>query len=70
MRAEKSPFGMFQLRQADGPLPIANGAVDLPDMTQSVRYDIRAEILKQDRLRLEGDKRPFFADRIGERHRQ
>ena len=70
MRAKKSRFGMFQLWQADGLLPIDHGAVDRPDMTQSVQRDIRAEIFKQDRLRLEGDKRPFFADRIGERHRQ
>ena len=70
MRAEGSRFGMFQLRQADGPLPIAHGAVDRPNMTRSVQRDIRAKILKQDRLRLEDDKRPFFADRIGEWHRQ
>ena len=70
MRAEESRFGMVQLRQADGSLPIADGGVDRPGLTQSVQRDIRAEILKQDRLRLEGDQRPFFADRIGERHRQ
>ena len=60
MRAEESRFGMVQLRQADGSLPIADGGVDRPDMTQSVQRDIRAEILKQDRPRLGGDKRPFL----------